>query len=201
MAVAERAVGLLLTSAKLRVWGWGSAMALVEQGLTSGAGFAVILLLARWMAPEVYGAFAVAFAGFLLVSGFHNVLLLEPMTVMGPSRYTERLPAYFRAQIMVHLVLVGPLSAAALLAGLLLWRVSPGSPLVGAVLGAGLVLPFLLLAWLVRRVCFVVQRPSAAVGASGVFLLFLAGGLFLVGPFCWCGWFAWVLLVGYGCIL
>src|SRR5260370_40120814 len=87
MAVAERAVGLLLTPAKLRVWGWRSAMSLVDQGLTSGAGFAVNLLLARWLAPESYGAFAVAFAGFLFVSGFHNVLLLEPISVMGPLRY------------------------------------------------------------------------------------------------------------------
>src|SRR5260370_36194446 len=106
MAVAERAVGLLLTSAKLRVWGWRSAMSLVDQGLTSGAGFAVNLLLARWMAPAGYGAFAVAFAGFLFVSGFHNGLLLEPMTVMRPSRYTERVPAFFLAQIMRQLVLV-----------------------------------------------------------------------------------------------
>src|SRR5260370_27988273 len=201
MAVAERAVGLLLTSAKLRVWGWGSAMALVEQGLTSGAGFAVILLLARWMAPEVYGAFAVAFAGFLFVSGFHNVVLLEPMAVMGPSRYTERLPAYFRAQIMVHLVLVGPLSAAALLAGLLLWRVSPGSPLVGAGPGAGLVLPFLLLAWLVRRMWYVVQRPSAAVVASGLYLLVVAAGLFVLGHYGWLGSFTAFLLMGCGSIL
>src|SRR6266851_5093413 len=129
MSVAERAVGLLLTPAKLRVWGWRSVMSLVDQGLTSGAGFIVTLLLARWMAPEVYGAFAVAFAGFLFVSGFYNVLLLEPLSVMGPSRYAERLPAYFRAQIMVHFVLVGPLSALALLASVVLWRIAPGGPL------------------------------------------------------------------------
>src|SRR5260370_15362033 len=145
MAVADSAVGLLLTSVKLRVWGWRSAMSLVDQGLPSGAGFAVNLLLARWMAPEVYGAFAVAFAGFLFVSGFHNVLLLEPMTVMGPSRYTERLPAYFRAQIMRHLVLVGPLSAAALLAGVaLLGGFSVGARVVAGLV-AGRVLPFLFL--------------------------------------------------------
>ena len=183
MAVAERAMGLLLTSAKLRVWGWRSAMSLVDQGLTSGAGFAVNLLLARWMASEVYGAFAVAFAGFLFVSGFHNVLLLEPLSVMGPSRYAERLPAYFRAQIMVHLVLVGPLSAVALLVSVVLWRLAPGSPLGGASLGAGLTLPFLLLFWLARRMCYVVHRPSAAALGSGLYLLFVAVGLFVLGHY------------------
>jgi O-antigen/teichoic acid export membrane protein len=193
-------MGLLLTPAKLRVWGWRSAISLVDQGLTSGAGFAVNLLLARWMAAEVYGAFAVAFAGFLFVSGFHNVLLLEPMSVIGPSRYAERLPAYFRAQIMVHLVLVGPLSAASLLASLFLWRVTPGSPLVGAVLGAGLTLPFLLLAWLARRMCYVVQQPSMAVLGSGFYVTFVAAGLFVLGHYHWLGSFTAFLLLGCGSV-
>lgn len=201
MAVAERAIGLLLTPAKLRVWGWRSAISLVDQGLTSGAGFAVNLLLARWMAPEVYGAFAVAFAGFLFVSGFHNVLLLEPMSVLGPSRYAERLPAYFRTQIMVHLVLVAPLSAVALLATAILWWIAPGSPLVGAVLGGGLALPFLLLAWLARRMCYVVQRPAAAALGSGLYLLFLGAGLFVLGHYGWLGPFTAFLLMGCGSVL
>src|SRR5258708_15308055 len=113
---------LLLTPARLRVWGWRSAMSLVDQGLTSGAGFGANLLLARWMAPNVYGAFAVAFAGFLFVSGFHNVLLLEPLTVLGPSRHARNLQAYFRSQIRVHGLLVGGLSAAVPLVALVLLR-------------------------------------------------------------------------------
>src|ERR1700694_5346203 len=108
---------VVITGRRLRAWGWLSAMSLVDQGLTSGAGFGVNLLLARWMAPEVYGAFAVAFAGFLFVSGFHNVLLLEPLGGVGPSRHAGKLPAYFRAQIKVPGLLVGGLSAAVIMGG------------------------------------------------------------------------------------
>src|SRR5258708_30826975 len=126
---AGKVTGLLLTRARLRMWGWRSAMSLVDQGFTSGAGFGVNLLLARWMTPKAYGAFAVAFAGFLFVSGFHNVLLLEPLTVLGPSRHAGKLPAYFRAQIKVHGLLVGGLSAAVLLAGVILWRGGAGGVL------------------------------------------------------------------------
>ena len=201
MAVAERALGLLLTPAKLRVWGWRSAVSLVDQGLTSGAGLAVNLLLARWMAPEVYGAFAVAFAGFLFVSGFHNVLLLEPMSVMGPARYTSRLRTYFRAQIAVHAILVGALSGVLLYGGLILWRVAPGSPLIGATLGAGLALPFLLLAWLARRMCYVMQRPSLALMGSGLYLLFVVAGLLVLGRYGWLGSFTAFVLMGCGSIL
>src|SRR6266851_8446150 len=143
MSVAERAVGLLLTPAKLRVWGWRSVMSLVDQGLTSGAGFAVNLLLARWMAPEVYGAFAVAFAGFLFVSGFHNVLLLEPVSVIGPASYARQLPAYFLCQLKVHAVLAGILSGLILLAGGVLALAGSHKALVGAMLGSGVALPLL----------------------------------------------------------
>ncbi len=199
LPIAERkATGLLLTPARLRMWGWRSAMSLIDQGLTSGAGFGVNLLLARWMTPKVYGAFAVAFAGFLFVSGFHNVLLLEPLTVLGPSRHAGKLPAYFRAQIKVHGLLVGGLSAAVLLAGVILWRVAPDSPLIGAVVGAGLALPFLLLAWLARRMCYVVQQPAAAVLGSGFYLWFVAAGLFVLAHYGWLGSFTAFLLMGGG---
>jgi len=129
------------------------------------------------------------------------VLLLEPMSVLGPSRYAERLPAYFRSQIIVHLVLVGPLTALALVAtGVLSW-IAPGSPLGGAVLGSGLALPFLLLAWLARRMYYVIQRPAPAVVGSGFYLCFAVGGLFVLGHYGLLGPFTAFLLMGCGSLL
>jgi O-antigen/teichoic acid export membrane protein len=200
-STARLSAKAVITPGRLRTWGWLSALSLVDQALTSGAGFAVNLLLARWMAPEVYGAFAVAFAGFLFVSGFHNVLLLEPMSVMGPSRYAGNLRAYFRLQLVVHAILVGALSGLSLIGGMLLWRVIPGSPLIGAVLGAGLTLPFLLLFWLTRRMCYVVQRPSIAVLGSGFYLCLVVGGLFALERIGLLGPFTSFLLIGCGSIL
>jgi len=200
-AGAVKLGGFLVTPARLRVWGMKSALALLDQGLFSGAGFAVNLLLARWMAPELYGAFAVAFAGFLFVSGFHNVLLLEPLTVLGPSQYADRLPEYFRAQIIVHLVLVGPLSAVTLSASLVIWQIAPGSPLTGAVLGVGLALPFLLLLWLIRRMYYVMQRPAVAVAGSGLNLLFVVVGLATLRHFGRLGAFSAFLLMACGGVL
>jgi hypothetical protein len=40
MAVAGGTTELLLTPARLRIWGWLSALSLVDQGLTSRAGHA-----------------------------------------------------------------------------------------------------------------------------------------------------------------
>lgn len=176
-SVVEPAARVAVPRGRLRVWGWQSALSLLDQGLTSGAGFGVNVLLARWMHAEAYGAFAVAYAGYLFVSGFHNVLVVEPLSVLGPSRHAEELPAYFRTQVAVHAFLVGTLSAAALVIGLALWWFMPSSPMVGAVLGGGLALPFLLLLWLTRRMCYVVQRPSVAVLGSGIYPLLVLGGL------------------------
>jgi O-antigen/teichoic acid export membrane protein len=163
---------------RLRAWGLKSALSLVDQGLTSAAGFGVNLLLARWLAPDLYGAFAVAFAAFLFISGFHNVLLLEPLSVMGPSRHAGRLPEYFRAQMAVHGILVGVLSLIALVMGLILWRLAPGSPLVGSVLGSAFVLSLLLLLWLARRMCYVMQSPGIAVAGSAIYFVLVIAGLF-----------------------
>jgi O-antigen/teichoic acid export membrane protein len=200
-AATEASAPGVLTPDRLRVWGGRAAFSLVDQGLTSGAGFAVNLLLARWILPEVYGAFAVAFAGFLFVSGFHNVLLLEPMSVFGPSRYPERLPEYFRAQLVIHMILVGALSAITLLAGVAWWRVSPASPLPNAILGAGLALPFLLLQWLARRMCYVAQRPTMAVTGSALYVTIIAVGLFALKYFAALGPFSAFLLMGAGSLL
>jgi O-antigen/teichoic acid export membrane protein len=160
------------TRDQVRVWGARSFVSLADQGLTSAAGFAANVLLARWMPPAEYGAFAVAFAGYLFLTLFHNALLLEPLSVIGPARHVARLGEYFRAQMRVHGVLVWPLSGTTLVAALIFARLAAHSPLVGALIGGGLSLPLLLLLWLTRRMCYVLQRPSIAALGSGFYFVF-----------------------------
>ena len=45
----------------IRRWGAHISFSLVDQALFSGANFLLNILLARWLLPEAYGAFAVAF--------------------------------------------------------------------------------------------------------------------------------------------
>jgi O-antigen/teichoic acid export membrane protein len=189
---------IVLTRRGLRHWGRKSAISLLDQGFTSAASFGLNVLLARWMAAEDYGAFAVAFAGCLFVSGFHNVLLLEPLSVMGPSKYAAQLSEYFRAQLVIHFILVGFLAAGTLLVGVLLSRAALRGSLPSAVVGSSLALPFLLLLWLARRMCYVAQRPAVAVLGSATHLCLLAGGMFLLHHFTQVNAFASFLLVGCG---
>src|ERR1700710_657884 len=69
-------------------------LAVADQGLISGSNFAIGILLARWMKPEQYGAYALAFSVFLLLSQFHGSIVLEPMAVFGSSTYRSRLRGY-----------------------------------------------------------------------------------------------------------
>lgn len=181
---------------RLRALGVKSAWSLVDQGLTALTGFCVTFLLARWLAPDIYGAYAIAFAAYLFVSGLHNVVVLEPMSVMGPSRHMGRLPEYFRAQMVVHGVLTGGCAVAVVSVALVVWRVAPTSTLAGALAGSGLALPFLLFLFLVRRVCYVRQRPVSATLGSGCCFLVVLVGLYGLRHFGWASPFFVFLLVG-----
>jgi O-antigen/teichoic acid export membrane protein len=169
---------LEITQDRLWFWGLRSGLSLLDQGLFSGSSFLLNIFLARWLSKEAYGAFAVCFAGMLFLTGFHNVLLIEPMTVIGPSCYPDRLTGYFGAQLRAHLLIIGPLSLLALAVGGLLMLSPARSALAPALVASGLGLPLTLLFYLVRRMCYVVQNPLAAVRASAVYGLTLVLGAF-----------------------
>lgn len=190
--------GIAFTRNGLRRWGCQSVTSLLDQGLTSGATFGVNVLLARWMPTADYGAFAIAFAGCLFISGFHNVLLLEPLSVIGPSNYATRLVEYFRTQLAIHFILIGVLSLAMLLAGVILSRATVQGSLGGAVLGSSLALPFLLMLWLARRMCYVAERPAVAVLGSATHLCLVTAGMFLLYRFWQVTAFEAFLLIGFG---
>ena len=173
-----------------------SAWSLVDQGLTALTGFCVTFLLARWLAPEIYGAYAIAFAGYLFVGGLHNVIVLEPMSVIGPSRHAARLREYFRAQLLVHGVMAGTCSAGVACVAVAVWLVEPASPLAGAIAGSALALPFLLSLFLARRMCYVSQRPFTATLGSGCCLVLALVGLYMLRHFGWVSPCSVFLLVG-----
>ena len=175
-----RLLGFELTANRVRTWGIKSGVSIVDQGLVSGAGFLLSFLLARWLSSEAYGAFAVAFATLLFLSGFHNVLLLEPMSVMGPARYSNQASAYLAAQLKIHKLLGSLLAGALLLTALLMKLLEANRELAMATAASAFALPFFLMLWLVRRMAYMLQRPAIAGWASaGYFLLTLFGLLVL----------------------
>jgi O-antigen/teichoic acid export membrane protein len=161
-----------------KLWGIRLPFSLVDPGTTVSAGLLVNLLLARWLPAQQYGGFALAFALFLFLAGIHNVLVLEPMSVLGPANFQRSLADYFEAQIWVHLAFTTVLAAPLLLAVAFLTSFGYGGPLPGALLGGGLALPFVQLLWLARRMCHILQRPAIAMAGSMCNLVLLLAGLF-----------------------
>jgi len=153
---------------------------LVDQGLISGSNFLISILLARWLAPDQYGAYAVGFAIFVLLTVFYQSALLEPMAVFGGSAYRDNLREYLRVllwiQTVVTVVMCAPLGIWAGVTRVM----DNGSALPGALLGVAIATPLVLVFWLVRRTFYLELSPShAAIGAMWYFT-FATGGLFLL---------------------
>src|SRR5207244_1084817 len=117
--------------------------AVLDQGMFSVANFGANILLAKWMSKAQYGAFAVAFALFLLLGTFHNALIIEPMLVFGNDRYGKRLKRYLGALLYGHAAVT--LIGAALLAGagLVAARVFRAPELGMALVAMGAAAPFM----------------------------------------------------------
>lgn len=171
MASLLSALRDLLRGSWLRQGVW----TVLDQALFAGANFLVNVLLARWLSPEAYGAFTVAFVVFLLAGTVHGGLLIEPMLVFGPERFKGRTGAYLRTLLRGH-------AGFALVAGAALGAVAAVSWALGhaalaavfatlAVCQAGI-----LALWMLRRACFVVSRPDWAAKAGALYLVLLVVG-------------------------
>ena len=74
--------------------------AVMDQGLVATSNFTLNILLARWLTPNEYGAFSVAYTIFLFLSTFHIGMLNEPLLVFGPGKYKCKIRTYLRVLIL-----------------------------------------------------------------------------------------------------
>lgn len=151
--------------------------AVADQGLFAISNFALNVLLARWLTPQDYGAFSVAFAIFLLVGVFHTAILTEPMLVFGPSRYKDRLPEYLGALLYGHLAFAALSSLLLLLVGLA-FSLSGSNTISAVLLALALAGPFIFLLWLMRRACYALLEPRLAAWGSALYMALMIAGAY-----------------------
>ncbi len=155
---------------RLRQWTLKAGFSVLDQGLTSVASFGLNVALVRVLSATAYGGFAFCFTVFLLLSSLHSALIIEPMSVLGPSRHRDRLPRYLRHVTWVHFALmVGSAAISALIA--LYFRDRELGPVL---LAMSLVSPLILLFWMGRRAHYLETRPDLAVLTSSLHLVLLA---------------------------
>lgn len=164
------ASGGLSWSTWLGKGGW----ALADQVLFAGANFLLHILLARWLAPDDYGAFTLAYSMLFLASAFHSALLTEPMVVFGASKYEGDFPRYLGFILQDHAVLSITMGAIFFASGLLLaWLgVSQGARALFALAPS---VPLVLLFWLLRRALYVRVQPHWGATGSLVYFVVLLG--------------------------
>lgn len=167
-------------SPRLQRWGSRAGIAILDQGLFSGSNFILNILLARWMYPEEYGAFSLAFAIYLFFSGFHNALILEPMSVFGTAKYSDNLKGYMAGQFFIHVIVAGLSGLLILIVGLMLLFFHVVEQILSLfIIGTGIFLPLMLLMWLARRSCYISGRPGWAFISSLVYSFVLISGAFI----------------------
>jgi O-antigen/teichoic acid export membrane protein len=181
-------------------WATKGGLAIVDQGLISGSNFLVSIVLARWMSRQEYGAYALGFAIFLLLGALHQSLLLEPMTVFGGSVYRNHLRYYVRALLRMHLFFaIGIVLVLGISAGVARMPGQAGG-LPGALAGAALASPCILLLWLARRAFYLQLSPTLAAAGALLYCAVVMAGLFLVRSGGWLSPFSAFLLMGAGAL-
>jgi O-antigen/teichoic acid export membrane protein len=160
-------------------WLSGGGWAVMDQGLFAASNFAISVLLARWLEPQAYGAFAVAYAIFWILGTLHTSMLTEPMMVFGPGRYRERLSEYLGFVVYGH-VAFGVLAGMVLLLVGFLFQYTGSQGLSAALFGLSLAAPFILFQWLIRRVCYVYRKPYLAAGGGALYMVLTLAGIYLL---------------------
>jgi len=166
-----------LLFSRLKHWGLKGGLSIVDQGLYSGANFVLSILLARWLIPANYGIYSIAFAVYQFVFQAHNSLILEPMSVLGPAKMPHRLADYLRDQIKLHFFVSSLGGLFICVVGLLILLFNP--TLGKVIILMGLVLSFILLPLLMRRVFYIFRKTETALVGSMVYLIVLCGILWI----------------------
>ena len=151
--------------------------AILDQALFAGTNFLCNILLARWLEPAQYGAFAIAYSVFLLLSTFHTSVLTEPMLVFGAGKYADCFPKYLRRLIQGHWLITGMIGVIlAVLALVLRWCGFPD--LFESLGGLAIASPFILFMWLMRRPFYVRSQPQWSATGGALYLGLMFAGLY-----------------------
>ena len=159
-----------------RKWIARGSWAVADQGVFALANVLLNVLLARWLAPAEYGAFAVAYSCFLFIGAFHTALLTEPLLVFGAGKYADQPRQYLSTLLRGHWGLTGIGSLLLIVVAIAL-RLYGFGLLARALFGLSLVTPFFLLMWFGRRAAYLRFQPRLATIASGAYLVLTLIGL------------------------
>lgn len=187
-------------SSRWAFWINNSALAVLDQGLISGSNFLISILLARWLPPEQYGAYAFAYAVFLLLSLLHQALVLEPQRVFGSSDYQHCPREYLGVLLWIH---AGVTLVIFVFLGLSTWvalELTTAGSLPGALASMTFAAPCILLLWLTRGAFYVRLSPQFAVKGATIYCIVVLMSLSALYKLKLLSPFSAFLLMGLGAV-
>jgi len=186
---------------RLVPWGRKGGLAILDQGLISGSNFVISILLARWLMPDQYGAYAVAFGIYIMLSLVYQSLVLEPMGVFGGSVFRSNLRGYLRSLVSIHIALSVTICAALVIAWAVAHRLGAGAAVTGALAGVAFASPCLMLFALARRTFYVELSPAPAAAGAFIYSALVLAGLYVVYQRALLSPFVAFLLIGVGALV
>jgi len=188
------------TLRKALPWATKGGLAILDQALISGSNFLIGIVLARWLRADAYGAYALGFSVFLLLTFLYQSLLLEPMAVFSGSAYRKSLRGYLGALLWIHLSLTVVGIVVLGTATVVSYKFGTMSDLPGALLGVTLASPCILLFWLARRAYYMKLAPAQAVVGALIYCVLVVAGLLVVNYRGWWSPFTAFILMAVGAL-
>jgi O-antigen/teichoic acid export membrane protein len=182
-------------------WVSRGSLALLDQGLIAISNFVIGILLARWLLPQQYGSYALAFSIFLLLSLVHQALVLEPQRVFGPTDYVDREREYLGVLLWIHSGLVFAISIVLGISAWVLEAWTRPNSLSGALKGLTFAAPCVLLLWLARGAFYVRMSPQRAVTGAAVYCTVVFASLTLIYRFGLLSPFVAFLIMGLAALI
>jgi O-antigen/teichoic acid export membrane protein len=130
--------------------------------------------------PDQYGAYAVAFGIYIMLSLVYQSLVLEPMGVFGGSIFRTNLRGYLRSLVSIHIALSVAICAALVISWTVAHRVGAGPAVTGALAGIAFASPCLMLFALARRSFYVELSPAPAAAGAFIYSTLVLVGLYFV---------------------
>ncbi len=163
-----------------RKWASRALFAVIDQSFISGSHFVLGIQLARYLHPAGYGAYALAFSMFSLLSMLHQAIVLEPLSVFGGSRYRTSLQSYLGRLLGLQAVSGTACLVILLVAAIGVYITRQSSDLALSLLGVSIATPFVLLFAFTRRALYLEYRSNIAAGGSILYGAFLFSGLWFL---------------------
>ena len=185
----------------LKSWVVKCSTAILDHGLISASNFLLGVVLARYLGSDQYGAYALAFSTFVLLSLVHSALAMEPMSVFAPSIYRKTTREYLGLMLWVQIVATGIIVALGGGVGLAFHLSGQHSHLISAFAGIAIASPCVLIFWFARRAFYLQFRPGQALIGSIAYSALLTFGIWALAFLHLLSPFAAFLVMGVAALL